>query len=301
MSFRSPPSHDEKLGIIGLGLLGAALAERALEGGLTVWGYDLDEARRMAFVAAGGEAAGSSTEIARTCQPLLLVLPHDGVTRQVVEEMGSALETGTVILDATTGDPEAAVRLALALAERGIGYLDATISGSSVQARAGEALWMVGGARDAFNACANLFKVLTDRVMHVGPSGAGAKMKLVTNLVLGLNRAALAEGLVLAAKLGLHREQALEVLQASMAYSRIMETKGGKMIRGDFAPQARLSQHLKDVDLMLEAAERAGQRLPLTEAHRELLARAEGLGLGALDNSAVLRAIESLGRAPAES
>jgi 3-hydroxyisobutyrate dehydrogenase-like beta-hydroxyacid dehydrogenase len=116
-------------------------------------------------------------------------------------------------------------------------------------------------------------------------------MKLVTNLVLGLNRAALAEGLAFAQAVGVEPEAALEVLEGSLAYSRVMDAKGRKMVEGDFTPQARLSQHLKDVRLMLRAAAGAGLTLPLSEAHRRLLERAEELGWGDRDNSAVINAI----------
>ncbi len=115
-------------------------------------------------------------------------------------------------------------------------------------------------------------------------------MKLVSNLVLGLNRAALAEGLVFAQSLGLDAEAALQVLTNSMAYSRIMDTKGRKMIEGDFRTQARLTQHLKDICLILKAAAEVGQPLPLTESHRRLLEAAEAAGFGDADNSAIIRA-----------
>ena len=111
----------------------------------------------------------------------------------------------------------------------------------------------------------------------------------VTNLVLGLNRAALAEGLAFAGALGLEGSATLDVMRHSMAYSRIMDTKGEKMVRRDFAPQAKLAQHLKDVRLMLEATDLA---LPLTGAHRALLEKAVALGCGELDNSAIIRAYE---------
>ena len=117
-------------------------------------------------------------------------------------------------------------------------------------------------------------------------------MKLVSNLVLGLNRVALAEGLVFARTLGIDLEAALQVLIGSMAYSRIMDTKGRKMIEGDFRTQARLSQHLKDIRLILAAAAAAGQELPLTEAHRRLLEAAESAGFGDADNSAIIRAFD---------
>ena len=150
---------------------------------------------------------------------------------------------------------------------------------------------MVSGDRRSFEACDDLWAVLGQNTFYVGASGNAARMKLVSNLVLGLNRAALAEGLVLAEALGLDLATTLEVLRGSPAYSRQMDTKGPKMLASDFAPQARLSQHLKDVQLMLQAAREQGVTLSLTETHRRLLAQAEWLGLGELDNSAIYRVL----------
>lgn len=283
----------ETVGIVGLGLLGAALAQRALAGGFGVVGFDVDPARCENLERLGGTAAASARDAATQCRRLLLVLPHDGVSREVLAAIGDVLTAEQIICDATTGDPEATSALGDWLAARGIAYLDTTVSGSSEQARRGEALLMVGGPKDAFDRCRDLFDVLAKRTIHVGRCGDGARMKLVTNLVLGLNRAALAEGFVLAEALGLDLVAALDVLQASAAYSKAMDAKGRKMIAGEFTPQAKLSQHLKDVRLMLAAAERAGKTLPLSEAHRALLELAETLDLGELDNSAVLRAIEA--------
>jgi len=285
-------SIERSVGVIGLGLLGSALAERLVAGGLDVPGYDLDSGKRDDFERTGGRPLESAADVAGCCRCLLLVLPDDRVSRSVIAELESNFVPGTVILDATTGDADVTAELGTWLAGRGILYIDMTVSGSSVQARQGEAILMVGGPDEAFERCRPVFDLLSHRTIHTGPCGSGAKMKLVTNLVLGLNRAALAEGLVFARSIGLEAVQALEVLRASMAYSRAMDTKGDKMTRGDFSVQARLSQHLKDVNLMLDAARRAGQRVPLTEAHRELLDSAMELGLGDMDNSAILLAIE---------
>jgi 3-hydroxyisobutyrate dehydrogenase-like beta-hydroxyacid dehydrogenase len=137
-----------------------------------------------------------------------------------------------------------------------------------------------------------LWETLAATTFYLGAWGNAAKMKLVTNLVLGLNRAALAEGLVFAEATGLSLEDALTVLRNSPAYSRIMDAKGLKMVHGDFTPQARLSQHLKDVRLMFEEAARSGAPLPLSTTHLELLERAEAAGLGELDNSAIIRIIK---------
>jgi 3-hydroxyisobutyrate dehydrogenase-like beta-hydroxyacid dehydrogenase len=294
MSSDRPETRNDRLGFIGLGLLGTALAERALGGGWEVVGYDVEESRRLNLRALGGRPLDSARAVAECCRRLFFVLPDDRVSREVLDEIESAIRPGTIILDATTGDADATAALGQSLAERGVTYLDATVSGSSVQARGGEALLLVGGPREAFDECRELFRLIAGRAIHTGPCGSGAKMKLVTNLVLGLNRAALAEGLVLARTLGLDESLALAVLQASIAYSRTMDTKGEKMIREDFTVQARLSQHLKDVRLMLAAAGRAGRSLPLSEAHCHLLEFAEQQGLGGLDNSAVVRAIATM-------
>jgi len=154
---------------------------------------------------------------------------------------------------------------------------------------------MVGGDRAAFEDCSDLWPVLGGKTIYAGASGSAAKMKLVTNLVLGLNRAALAEGLLFAEALGVPAEAALEALKAGAAYSKAMDVKGRKMLDGDFRPQAKLSQHLKDVRLILESAAQSSLRLPLSEVHYGLLERAESLGLGELDNSAVIEALRRPG------
>jgi 3-hydroxyisobutyrate dehydrogenase-like beta-hydroxyacid dehydrogenase len=287
---------SEPVGLLGLGLIGMALTERLRAGGFEVWGHDIDPARESLLAAAGGKVATSAAEIASTCRRLLLSLPDSDVVEVVLTDMGPSLAAGRIIIDTSTGDPERAATMGRRLAERGSHYLDATISGSSQQVREGQAVVLAGGSAAAFDQCEDLFRLFARRWFHLGPCGSGSQMKLVSNLVLGLNRAALAEGLWLGKVLGLDTQTVLTVLRESMAYSRIMDTKGEKMIRGNFAPQARLSQHHKDVRLMLQAAARAGTDLPLTQAHARLLELAESAGHGAQDNSAIIRAFEHLDR-----
>jgi 3-hydroxyisobutyrate dehydrogenase-like beta-hydroxyacid dehydrogenase len=219
---------------------------------------------------------------------LIICLFKSGVVKEVLDQMASALRRGQILIDTTTGEPGDVTAMGARLAELGVHYFDAPISGSSEQTRRGEATVIVGGEPQAFEACADLWPVLGGTVFHVGGCGAASKMKLVTNLVLGLNRAALAEGLVFAEAVGIDASSALEVLRGSVAYSKTMDTKGQKMIDRAFQPQARLTQHLKDVRLILAAAERSGLSLPLSQRHAELLAQAEQLGCGDLDNSAII-------------
>ncbi len=279
------------IGLIGLGLIGSAVAERLLAAGHTVIGFDVSEDARLKLCHQGGVRTATAPEVAEEADIVWLALPNDTISLNVLREIDGSLRPGHIIADLGTGDPRTAESLAETFGDRDITFLDATISGSSAQVRRGDVLVMVGGEEVAFGVCQRLFETFAWQVRHVGPSGRGAWMKLVTNLVLGLNRAALAEGLAFAEALGLDPAIALSVLRDSMAYSRIMDTKGPKMVLRDFTPEARLSQHLKDVRLIREAAARVGQELPLSTEHQRLLELAESLGLGQLDNSAILEAL----------
>jgi 3-hydroxyisobutyrate dehydrogenase-like beta-hydroxyacid dehydrogenase len=279
--------------MIGLGLLGSALAQRLLAAGYGVLGYDLSAERRGELVAAGGRAADTAVDVARACDQVVLSLPDADVVASIIAQLQPALRGGQLIVDTTTGDPAESAALGAKLAGQGVGFLDATIAGSSVQVRDGQAIVMVGGEEVTFTLAREIISCFGKEVFHVGPWGSGARMKLVVNLVLGLNRAVLAEGLTLASGLDLDLPTTLAILKASPAYSTVMDTKGEKMLSGDFAPQARLSQHLKDVRLILEAAGRTQLALPLSSVHRQLLERAERLGCGELDNSAIIQVFQN--------
>lgn len=276
-------------GLIGLGLMGEAIAVRLRSAGHGVLGFDIQPRCGDRLAALGGDVATEAGLVLEACDIVLLSVPNHRDVQAILAENAERLRPGQLIVDTTTGAPETAVEIAAMLAERGVAYLDATISGSSAHVRAGEVLWMVGGEQADFDRCADLFRCIGREAIYTGPTGSGSKMKLVTNLVLGLNRAALAEGLALAGRMDLDPAQTLAVFRASAAYSRIMDSKGEKMIEGDFTPVARLSQHLKDVNLILEAGSAVGARLPLSQTHLELLIEAEASGLGPLDNSAIFQ------------
>lgn len=285
---------SKSIGLIGVGLVGSALAELLISRGYCVIGYDTAPARMGHLQRVGGRTADSPAKVAEAADRVVLSLPDSAAVRRAVEGPDGILAAGNApayIIDTTTGDPAETADLARRLAGRGIAFLDATISGSSGQIGRREAVFMVGGERGAFDACHDVFAALSERVFHLGPSGAGAKAKLATNLVLGLNRLVLAEGLVFAESLGLAPGLFLELLRAGPAYSVAVDVKGEKMLRGDFAPEARLKQHYKDVSLILKYAGQAGQELPLTGVHANILEEAIEAGEGELDNAAVINEI----------
>lgn len=283
----------EQIGLIGVGLLGTAVLERLLGGRFRVVAYDVRAERRDAAAALGGTVADTPHAVLTTCQRIFLSLPTSQIVEGVFQELSDTLRPGLTFLDTTTGDPLHTEALARRLDDAGVSYLDATVSGSSEQARAGDVVLMVGGREAVFEANRDLLTCLARQVFYLGPWGTGARMKLVSNLVLGLNRAVLAEGLAFAEACGVDPAQALEVLRAGAASSRVMDTKGRKMVERDYRVQARLAQHLKDVGLILAEGERTGAHLPLSTLHRDLLTALVRNGHGDEDNSVIREAFPS--------
>lgn len=282
-------ANRQNVGVIGLGLLGTALAERLLQAGFSVQVYNRTKSKADPLITLG--ASWSDNPLA-DCAQVVICLYTTEVVEEVLAQMQGDLRAGLQIIDTTTGDPDQTAALGARLAEQGIEYLEAPIAASSEQTRQGQALSFVAGAEQTYEACRPIIQCLAPRSFYVGPWGNAAKIKLVNNLVLGLNRLALAEGLVFAKSIGLDPAVTLTMLQESNSRSAVMDNKGEKMVRADFTPQAKLTQHKKDVRLILREAKRHGIALPVSALHHQLLGQAELLGLGDADNSAIIQAIE---------
>jgi 3-hydroxyisobutyrate dehydrogenase-like beta-hydroxyacid dehydrogenase len=282
-------SATTSVGIVGLGLVGQALASRLLAAGFAVTGYDLRPEARAAFA---GDAADSVRAVGKKAECVVLAVFDSKDVIDVVEGADGLLAEGhkvRAVIDCSTGDPAKLAALAQRLAKRGVAFIEGPLSGSSQQIAAGDATQLLGGEAAAIAACGAVLQALAAQRIHVGAAGSAATAKLATNLVLGLNRAALAEGMVFAESLGIAPEKFLALVLATPARSGAAEAKGDMMVRGDFAPQSRIRQHLKDVELMLTAAARAGQPLPLSQAHATLMRDAIAAGDGDLDNAGLIR------------
>lgn len=222
--------------------------------------------------------AGRATEEARRARRIVLAVFDSADAEQAVEA-----SSARVYVDCTTGDPRRVEALAARLAQDGVRYVEAPLSGSSEAVRRGEAVMLVGGDTEGAD---DLLEAISPRRIAIGPVGMASRAKLATNLVLGLNRAALAEGMAFAESLGIDRRRFLELVRASPAASASAIAKGEKMVSGDYVPESRIRQHLKDVRGMLDAS---SMPLPLTEAHLQLLQAAVDAGDGELDNAAIIR------------
>jgi 3-hydroxyisobutyrate dehydrogenase-like beta-hydroxyacid dehydrogenase len=280
------------IGLIGLGLVGQALAGRLLQHGYAVLGHDLREEARAALAQRGGTPAAGAREIGARCECVVLAMFDGRDVLAVTEAPDGLLAPGArvrTLIDASTGTPEVLVALAERLRGRGIDFIEAPLSGSSQQIEAGQATQLLGGQADAIARAQPVFDAISPQRIHVGPAGMAAKAKLATNLVLGLNRAVLAEGFAFAQTLGISPEVFLELVLATPARSDAAAVKGPLMVAQQFEPQSRIRQHLKDVTLMLQSAQEAGQPLPLSQVHAQLMQDAIDAGDGDLDNAAIVR------------
>src|SRR5215469_15142575 len=284
------------VGLVGVGLMGTAFAHRLRGAGLPVVGFDLDPARLEQLAAIGGQRAGSIAEVAGRCANILVVVFSGEQADGVIGEIAAALrETAdrrarTVVLSITC-DPERTIALAQRAGAAGLRFIEAPVSGTSDQVLHGDGVGLLGGEVPSDAELTAIFDALMPRRFHVGRIGDGAKAKLAVNLILNLNRLALAEGLVLAERMGLDVQTFFEVARGSAAYSQVMDTKGGKMVTRDFAPHGRAAQALKDVRLMLAQAARAGQGLPGCEVAAALLESCVRHGEGDKDSTVIVEEI----------
>jgi 3-hydroxyisobutyrate dehydrogenase-like beta-hydroxyacid dehydrogenase len=283
------------VGLIGLGLLGQALAQRLAGAGFDVVGFDIDPAKGKMLAALGGRPVSSVAEVAKRSAPIVLaVFSTDQVEEVIEQDLPSALgeSSNKIVLCASTCDPDRIATLAGRVAGRGLRLLETPVSGSSGQVARGEGVGLIGGDAQTAAEVEPVLRALFPTRFHIGKAGDGGRAKLAINLILGLNRLALAEGLAFAERLGLDPAAFLKVARMSAAFSQVMDIKGPKMVGGDFAPEGRVTQHLKDVHLMLEQAGRIGQKLAALEVHADVLEACVRAGEGDLDNCAIIQEIK---------
>ena len=278
--------------------MGEVYARRLIDARFAVTGFDVDAARRARLAEIGGRPADTIAELAAPARCFIVaVFSTDQVEDVIENHLLPALGDGSnkIVLCMSTCDPDRVAALAGRIIPRGIRYLDVPVSGTSDQVRRGDGVALIGGDIAVADAVKPVLDALFARRFHVGKIGDGGRAKLAVNLILGLNRLALAEGLVFAERLGLDPAAFLEVAKGSASYSQVMETKGLKMVRGDFSPEGRVKQTLKDCHLMLDQAEAVGQKLSMLEIHADVLEACVQAGEAELDNSAIIKEVRRRG------
>jgi 3-hydroxyisobutyrate dehydrogenase-like beta-hydroxyacid dehydrogenase len=288
----------KRIGFVGLGLMGTGMASNLISSGYPLIGYDIDKTKVDAVAQKGGKGIDIPKELPRQVDVIMMSLPNSHIVNGVVKDSLRLFDTGRkglIVIDTTTADPAMSQELSTGLREKGIEMLDATISGTSKRCAEKDITMMVGGNEEVFFECKDIFACIARETVFVGKNGTGALAKLIVNLVLDLNRMALAEGLALSKKAGIDQYQILEVLKKSAAYSKAMDDRGLKMIEKDFLPPvSRMSNTLKDVQLILDLGRRLDFPLPLLSCHAQALISELAKGRGEWDSSDIICFYEEL-------
>ena len=278
--------------MIGLGLMGAALSMRLIDAGVAVIGFDIDAIKCKAFKANGGELAVSAAELAARCRTIVVaVYSADQVEALLAEIERTESLANKLMICTTTCAPDEMMRIAKRADAAGLPLIEAPISGTSAQVLDGSAMALIAGPPEAIATASTVLDILCPQGVNVGKIGDASRTKLAINLILQNNRAALAEGIAFAEALGLDPAVFLATARKSAAYSRVMDTKGDKMLKRDFTPQSHISQTLKDAELILAEAQHLNLSLPLTSTQAALLRTAIALEGPDSDSAAIIQAV----------
>ncbi len=282
-----------QIGWIGTGLMGAPMVMRLLEAGFSVSAWNRTPAKLAPLVARGARAAADPAAAATGVDVLFTMLEAGPAVREVLFDRGAAaaLAPGSTVIDMSSIAPAFAREHAARLAERGVGHLDAPVSGGTVGAAGGTLAIMAGGASEAFAAALPLFAPL-GRATHVGPAGAGQVAKLVNQIIVAINLGAVAEGLVLAAGAGADPAAVRDAIRGGFAESRILAEHGQRMVDRNFTPGGTVKNQVKDLDAAAALAAECALDLPLLATVRDLFIRLRDDDGAGLDHSALLLQIE---------
>jgi 3-hydroxyisobutyrate dehydrogenase-like beta-hydroxyacid dehydrogenase len=287
---------NQRIAFVGLGIMGAPMARNLLEAGFDVTVYTRTSEKAERFAAEqGAQAAGTPAEAAGRAEVFVTMVPDQAQVEEVLfgaDGAADALPQGALVIDMSTISPTASRAIGERLAESGLDYVEAPVSGSKPKAEDGTLTIMAGGEPEAFERALPLFEVMGERIVHVGPLGHGQMAKLLTNTMGAVNAAALAEAVSTAKRAGLDRDSFLEVAAGSAGASAMLNLKGPPMFEESFEPALfKLEHMLKDVRHTLDEARSLGIDLELGALAETLYARAAESGHGEQDFAAVYTAV----------
>jgi 2-hydroxy-3-oxopropionate reductase len=289
----------KRVGFIGLGIMGRPMAKNVLAKGFPLAVYNRSSAAVEELAKLGARACRSSREVAEHSDVILACLPDSPDVEQVMLGANGVLEgvrPGSTIADMSTISPQVSIRLAEEAAKKGVQMLDAPVSGGDKAAIAGTLSIMVGGEKEVFEQCLEIFQAMGRSIVHVGKIGAGGYTKLANQIMVALQLEAMAEGLVLGAKAGVDPALMVEAIGAGLARCGVLEVRAPTVLEGNFDPGFMIRLHLKDLRLALEAGHTLGVPLPVTAVVREMYNALQVVGKGDRDHSAIILLLEDLAK-----
>jgi 2-hydroxy-3-oxopropionate reductase len=286
-----------KVGYIGLGLMGKSIARNILKAGFPLVVHNRSRAAVNELVAEGATAANSAAEVAGQVDVVFTNLPDSPDVEQVVLGPGGIFETarpGLVYVDNSTIKPATARLLAAKLAEKGVLALDAPVSGGDIGAKNGSLTIMVGGEASALELVRPIFMAMGKTVTHVGAAGAGQVAKAANQIMVAAQMVAMGELLVFSQKAGVDPQKVVEAIKGGAAQCWTLDVKPPRLFAGNRGPGFKAYMQAKDLNIVLETAREYGVPLPGTAENAQLFNAMLQMGMGELDNSAVVGVLELL-------
>ena len=292
-----------KIGFIGLGIMGKPMLRNLRNAGYEIVAYDIVPALLDAVVGDGVERGNSCKDVASRTDILFTMLPDGPEVEQAVFGPAGVLEgahTGLVIVDMSSISPVVSQKVAAACSEKGVGFLDAPVSGGEPKAVDGTLAIMVGGDQVTFDKITPLLQLMGSSVTLTGKVGAGNVTKLANQIIVACNIAAMSEALVLADRCGVDSEVVLNAIKGGLAGSTVLNAKAPMVIARNFKPGFRIRLHEKDLRNALLTGESKKVALPLTSLVQQMLIALMNRGRGDLDHSAIITFIEEMAPKPQE-
>jgi 2-hydroxy-3-oxopropionate reductase len=286
-----------RIGFIGIGIMGKPMAGHLLKAGFPLVVHNRSQSAVDDFVKRGAASASSPREVAERVDVIITMLPNSHEVETVALGAGGVKETarrGQLFIDMSTISPLVSQRIGTELGGLGVGVIDAPVSGGEKGAVDASLSIMAGAAVEDFERALPIFRVLGKTITHMGALGAGGYTKLANQIIVGINLTAIGEALVFGTKAGVDPEKMIQALSGGLAGSKCLDQKGEKILAGDFKPGARVDMHIKDFNLIHEAAGAIGAPVPTVAIVEQYYVALRGRGRGGLDHSSVITLFEDL-------
>jgi 2-hydroxy-3-oxopropionate reductase len=294
----------QKIGFIGLGIMGKPMAKNLLKAGYSLVVFDVAAERMAEVVAAGAKAAGSSRQVAEQSDVVITMLPNTPEVKSAVLGPGGVLEgarPGLLLIDMSSIAPLASQEIAAECRRKDVVMIDAPVSGGEPKAIEGTLAIMVGGPEDAFATAQPILAAMGKSVTLVGPIGSGNVTKLANQIIVALNIAAMSEAMVLAAKAGVSPEKVYQAIRGGLAGSTVLDAKMPMALKGNFKPGFRIELHIKDLRNALDTAHDLGVPLPLCSGVMEIMQSLRTDGKGQDDHGGLIQFYEKLAQVQVRS
>jgi 3-hydroxyisobutyrate dehydrogenase len=287
----------KKIGFIGLGLMGSGMSMNLVKAGFPVTVWNRTASKMEPLIEAGAEGAGSPKEVAENSDIVVSIVTDSQDVEEVILGPEGAIhgaKSGAVVIDMSTISPSVTRRIAEELGKKGVGMLDAPVSGGAIGARDGTLSIMVGGENETFQECLPIFEAMGRTVTHVGGNGMGQTVKLVNQILVGTTMLGVAEALMFAKKSGVDLEKCHAAVSGGAAGSWQLTNNGARLLKGDHEPGFKVKDYLKDLRLIMEAAADVNMPLVGTSVVHQMFRSLEAEGLTQKGTQAVILAVEKL-------